>query len=149
MYLISNTHCKITMTIKPFPTLKTCILSTLEATALIDWYSAHTRVIQYPLPTEMVLLSDNNIDMHMGFIYPSKSGECESVGSNASSIRNEYRVAQVYTDIGQDGHTLYTLYGWLHLTTFDLKYTPGYDNVPVHEWLYNLYQSLEEKGIYY
>lgn len=133
------------MDINTAPTLKTHILTTNEASALIDW--SHPSLLEpYPLPTEVVLHPGNNTQprMHQGLIWYSLSEECECVGTKSSYSVNRYLIAQVYGNEGDDGHVLYTLSGWLHLTTFDLDRACS-DTEPLYKYLATMYWDIEQK----
>lgn len=130
--------------INPTPALKTHILTTEEARLLIDW-GRPPLLEPYPLPTEVVLYPGNNTQprMHQGLIWYSLSEEHECVGTKNSSSANWYLVAQVYGDEGDDGHVLYTLSGWLHLTTFDLDRALA-GSMPLYKYLAILYSCIEQ-----
>jgi hypothetical protein len=151
------------MAINSEPTLKTHILTTQEATNLIDWHYNYSPVKGYPhyqhipvkryyLPTEIVLWpkkgykvesGDTKDYVEQGTIWPSLSTENEMVGTEKSSKRNQYWVAQVYEDTGNDGHVQYTLVGWLHITTKDLETLVADTTLPLCGALSNLYWSIK------
>ena len=133
------------------PTLETHILSTEEATALIDWC---TKPIQYPLPTEVVMYPGTINTQRFGSIWLSLSTDVEYVGVS-SSLRNHYYIAQVYRDTSTDKHIDYNLYGWFHITHIDLTHLMSgkghsyYDRLlpdekELYKCLYIMYNSIEK-----
>lgn len=137
------------MTIKPRPTLKSHILTTEEARALIDW-KRPAKNINYLLPTGVVLIPGSRVEpsLRKGLIWDSLDESYERAGSEESSSYNRYHVAQVYDNTGDDGHVDYTLSGWLHITTHDLEHGPStywetrnltYYLLPIYEYLQHLH----------
>jgi hypothetical protein len=139
------------------PTLETYILTTEEASNLIDW---GTKPIQHPLPTEVVLYPGTIYTQKVAMIWLSISteGEYESLDTSGtkyimkpygttSERRNYYYVAQIYRDTGTHEHVDYNLHGWLHITDTDLLYLKA-SYKDLYKGLCALYASIERGRVY-